>query len=236
MENQVRGKCYDCYRPKKNCLCKILEPFETTFKFVLLMHPKEAKKQPLGTGRLTNKALLNCEIIIDKTFDKNTKVQEYLQNPLYQPYLLYPGKNAHNLSKEPYKLSHKIPLLFILDGTWPCAKSMLRDSPTLHNIPRLSFQSETISRFKIKQQPAKYCLSTIESVYEVLTLLEKQKIENTNGRKERLLFALDAMVEFQIKCANDPNLVSYKRKKPYKGIEERKPSLKWQERSVCFLD
>ncbi len=200
------------------------------------MHPKEAKKQPLGTGRITHKALTNSEIIIDQTFDQNLRVQEYLNDPKWDCYLLYPGRQAHNLSEKPFQKSQGQPVLFVLDGTWPCAKSMLRDSPSLHSLPRLSFTNNKKSRFHIKHQPAEYCLSTLESIYEVLSLLEEQNIEEKNPDKDCLLEAMDAMVTFQIKCANDPNLESYKRKKAYKTPSERKPTVKSIERSVFFLD
>ncbi len=235
MEQETRGKCYECYRPRKNCLCGYIQPFETLFRFVILMHPKEARKQPLGTGRITHKSLVNSEIIIDKNFDHNKRVQSYLKSSEWDCYLLYPGRQAVNLSEKKVMIKGK-PLLFILDGTWPCAKSMLRDSPSLHSLPRLSFTNQKKSRFYIKHQPAEYCLSTVESVYEVLSLLEENGIEKKNSKKESMLKALDEMVAFQVQCANDPNLESYKRKKPYKSPSERKPSVKWDERSIIFLD
>ena len=57
------SKCYRCFRPEKSCYCKYIKSFDCGVKFVLLMHPKEAFKQKTGTGRLTNIALIDSEII-----------------------------------------------------------------------------------------------------------------------------------------------------------------------------
>ena len=48
----MREICYKCLRSKENCFCRFLNPFDSGIKFVILMHPKEAKRQRTGTGRI----------------------------------------------------------------------------------------------------------------------------------------------------------------------------------------
>jgi DTW domain-containing protein YfiP len=232
-----RVSCSQCHRSAKACFCSKITPFSTNFEFRLLMHPKEAKKEKVGTGRLTNIALNNCEIIIDEKFDDNKEVQ-IIDSDTYFPILLYPGEESFNISStdfasDPFK--GKKPLLFIIDGTWPCAKSMMRDSKSLHFLPRISFNADVESIFSIKHQPAKYCLSTIESIYQVLIALERQGLESLEGKAEHLLEVLQLVVDFQFKCANDPNIQSYRsHQQIYKKPSERRVSSKWDSRKICF--
>lgn len=236
-----RFVCLDCLRPPVACLCKHIKAFATNIHFCILMHPKEARKQKVGTGRLTHLILKNSQIIVDENFDDNPHVQKILNGDEYEPYLLYPGKNSTNLTTDKFQFKEptkKKPLIFILDGTWPCAKSMMRESRCLHHLPRLSFSHESTSRFVIKHQPAKYCLSTIESVYVLLSHLEALSLEETENKKENLLELLEQLVKFQIKCASDPNLNHYRRdrdcSRPYKDPSERVNSKKWESRLICF--
>lgn len=233
-----RTKCLQCMRKVEACFCHELKPFDTKFAFCILMHPKEAKKERIATGRLCNIILDNSQIIIDEHFDQNKQVQTILRSPKYFPMLLYPGTKSINLSNTDLpieSLGNRTPIIFVIDATWSCAKSMMRESTCLHQLPRISFEIKTTSRFSVKQQPAKYCLSTIESVYEVLSLLELQKLEELGESKEMLLFALKKLVDYQIECANDPSKANYRRKtEPFHLNSERVPSKKWEKRNICY--
>ena len=235
-----RVHCLECMRPQKACLCHHIEPFETQTQFCILMHPMEAKKESVGTGRYTNKCLKNCRIIVGESFDEDKEVQKILKDESLYPMILYPGESSINISttkinRDDFK--GKTPLIFVIDGTWPCAKSMMRDSKSLHDLPRVSFDNNEESKFSIKHQPAKYCLSTIESVYKLISELEKQGLENVGAQKETMPHLLSELVKFQIKCANDPALQTYKRKRSsYKSPSERKNAKRWEQRKICFED
>jgi DTW domain-containing protein YfiP len=234
-----RDVCHSCLRPPEACFCEHIRPFETNFEFVLLMHPKEFKKEPIGTGRYTNKALKNCQIIVDATFDENKQLQSILNDENRKVFLLYPGEDSINISESQNSELNvlledgKQPVILIIDGTWACAKSMMRDSHCLHNLPRLSFSTSITSKFHIKLQPADYCLSTIESVYVLLDELEKRGLEKIGEKKEILLQTLDRMVQFQVQCANDPNKKGYRRGQ-FKSKEQRQIPKKWDYRKICF--
>ena len=49
------------------------------------MHPKEAYKQKIGTGRLTHLSLIDSELIIGVDFTENDAVNSYINNPAYYP-------------------------------------------------------------------------------------------------------------------------------------------------------
>lgn len=211
-----RERCYKCYRPKSSCICKYInKPIKTNTKFVILMHPKEFRKTKNGTGHMTNNSLENCELFVGIDFSNHKRVNELLQDNTYEPYILYPDKNSIKLNNEPLSKKKK-PLIFIIDSTWPCSKKILRESKNLHNLKKVSFEHDLSSQFKIKTQPNKYCLSTIESTLCVIEQLNKQNIEDIKETDIiNFLKPFEKMVEYQINCARDENnQVRYK--VPYK--------------------
>lgn len=235
-----RPTCLKCYRPSRACFCEHIKPFNTKVRICLLMHPLEAKKSHIGTGRMARVALENSEIIVDPDFDKNERFNKLIDSDEYIPMLLYPGEGSININSELPSNSFstkKTPLIFILDATWPCAKTMMKNTTKLHKLPKISFSNTIHSKFEIKQQPANYCLSTIESIYYLLSALEDQGAESLADQKETLLVALAKTVEFHQACANDPTLNNYKRDSQLpKKTTDRISSKKWETRSICYLN
>ena len=73
----------------------------TRTRFVFLMHPKEYKQEKAATGRLTRLCLTNSELHMGIAFDEHEAVQDLIRDPMNLPVLLYPGRDALNLS-DPY--------------------------------------------------------------------------------------------------------------------------------------
>ena len=201
--NCAMSKCYRCFRPEKSCYCKYIKSFDCGVKFVLLMHPKEAFKQKTGTGRLTNIALIDSEIIIGVDFTENKRLLELLSDEQYYPVLLYPDENAWTASNPALKTQlgeNKKLLVIVLDATWPLAKKMLKLSPNLHEIPKISFRAGYRSQFKFKKQPAEECLSSIESCYYLIKELQTNEVVKIQPEDapEVLLDVFSKMVEYQL--------------------------------------
>ncbi len=176
------------------------------------MHPKEYKKEKNGTGHMTGLQLKNSEIIVGVDFTDNKRVNEILEKQRSSSFLLYPGKDNFNLStresSETNSLLGSNPNIFILDGTWPCARKMLKLSTNLQTLKRVSFDNTIESKFIIKQQPASLCLGTIESVYTVLNLLNKAGIEQSDTKD--FLLPFQKMIEYQVECIINPNNKKYR--------------------------
>ena len=176
------------------------------------MHPKEFKKEKNGTGHMTKLQLENSEIIVGVDFSDNARVNEILSDENNSSFLLYPGKDNFNLttstSSEMISFLGDKPHIFILDGTWPCARKMLKLSKNLQKLKRVSFDNKIKSKFIIKQQPASLCLSTIESVYTVLNLLTEGKVEQFEGKD--FLNPFEKMIEYQVECILNPNNKNYR--------------------------
>ncbi len=180
---------------------------ETRTRIVLLMHPKELRHQKCTTGRLTCLNLANSEIIPGVSFDCNPRFRTLVDDPRNYPVLLYPGGGAMSMRGGSFPASapgeHKL-VVFLIDGTWHCSRTIVRKSPSLMRLPRLAIEPAAPSRFRIKRQPAPWCLSTIEAAHELLLALEAAGVD-VYPDKNRLLQAFHAMQDFQIlQTANAP--------------------------------
>jgi DTW domain-containing protein YfiP len=167
----------------------------------------EYKKEKIGTGHITKLQLENSEIIVDVDFTNNDRVNEILNNEKTCSFLLYPGKESFNLSQRKSSEINTFmdinPTIFLLDGTWPCARKMLKLSKNLQKLKRVSFENKIKSKFIIKQQPDPLCLSTIESVYMVLNLLKKANMEHCDTKD--FLLPFEKLIEHQIEHIINPN-------------------------------
>jgi DTW domain-containing protein YfiP len=231
--------CYRCFKQAKNCLCQLIVPFDSGFEFVFLMHPMEAKKEKMGTGRLTHSFLKNSKLIIGVDFTHNAEVNALISENVC--YVMYPGEDAINVSSgdvskiEIHQEKNQKIVIFLIDGTWPCAKKMMKLSSNLHLLPRISFDVTQESIFEIKEQPSKFCLSTIESIHLFLSECEKKNLIKLNSSHDKMIEVFKEMIEYQKKCASDPSLNTYRRKSVgYKPKEERTTSKKWESRSIIY--
>ena len=199
-------------RPSSTCICKHISPFQTKTRFIILMHPKEYKKEKNGTGHMTKLQLENSEIIVGVDFTNNNRVNEILTKEKSCSFLLYPGKDNFNLSirksSEINSFMGNNPHIFLLDGTWPCARKMLKLSKNLQKLKRVSFDNKIKSKFIIKQQPESLCLSTIESVYTVLNLLKEGDLEQCETKD--FLIPFEKMIEYQLEYIQNPNHKNYR--------------------------
>ena len=224
----MRVMCYRCFWPQSLCWCASLRPMPTRTRFVFLMHPKEFKEEKAGTGRLTHLCLPNSELHMGQGFEDDTAVQALINDPGNFPVLLYPGQAAGNLSDGGQaaafgrQLGERRLVVFLLDATWRGARKMLSLSPSLQRLPRILFTPSAPSRYVIKQQPAAGCLSTLEAVHELLTVLARTGLD-AYPDPAQLLDVFQRMQDFQIKCAADPERGGYRRH-PYSAPEQRTPA------------
>ncbi|AUN97122.1 hypothetical protein C0V70_03160 [Bacteriovorax stolpii] len=245
-KNAKEDFCFKCHRLQKYCLCPLIKPFETKMKFVILMHPMEAKKEKQGTGRICLATLKNSHMIMGVDFTENEEVNALINDPNNSCFTMYPGERSLNVSEHDVaplnKLldENKTIILFLIDGTWPCAKKMMRESKNIQSLPRISFTATHTSIFEIKEQPADYCLSTLESIHFFIQECNRRGVENTAKAEDNLIDVFKAMIKFQMDCALDPNRSSYKRgsKLGYSKKEDRVKAKKWltKSRSVILPD
>lgn len=201
----MREFCYNCFRPKETCLCKFLKPFDPGIKFVFLMHPKEAKRQRTGTGRVAHAGLIDSEILVGIDFTKNERLCALLSDPQYYPVLLYPDENAWNSKKEGFReaVGNKKLLAIIIDSTWFCSKKMIRLSSNIMELPKVSFSNKYKSIFTFKKEPSEECVSTIETCYYLIKEMQEAGIADKNASPECLMNAFKELIKMQLQKEND---------------------------------
>jgi len=205
---EMREKCYKCYRPKKSCMCKYIQKIETNTRFIIIMHPKEFKKTKNNTGRFTHQSLPNSKIYIGIDFNNNDEINSIINDTDNSCFVLYPGEDSIKLNHQTIQKENKTNVIFIIDSTWPCSNKILAVSKNISTLPKVSFEHNKASAYKIKTQPNKYCLSTIESTLCILELLNQHKIENIDqDALDSFLKPFEQMVQYQINCvlASDIN-------------------------------
>jgi len=238
-EVKSRTYCYTCWRKVSLCLCEKITPFTTETKFSLLMHPMEAKRQRLGTGRLMKASIKGTSLFYDVNMDIDDNFQKSLNDPNKFNVLLYPAENPEFIDgdkipdswKGPLQIEKRALTLNLIDATWPMAKKMMRLSKTLQKMPKVSFCGDYQSRFTIKHQPNKKCLSTIETAFYCLEGLKKMGLEpHLHNQHQGLLKILEHLVKFQVNCEVDPTVRcsrGKKRNQHKKCLQKTKDELKF---------
>ncbi len=173
------------------CYCALLPRLETATRVVILQHTRE-RDMAIGTARMASLALANAELHVGVDWSHSAPLAAALSDPARPPVLLYPGKDARDILREP-------PVgpvtLVVVDGTWAQARSVVRDNPVLGALPRYAFSAPEPSRYRIRREPrAEYC-STIEALMHVLGVLEGDP-----AKFRELLVPFEAMIDAQLAC------------------------------------
>lgn len=151
---------------------------------------------PIGTARMAHLALAGSRLLDGIAFDDDPRLTDLFAADAVAPgsvAVLFPGPEARTLDAWPTAPPTK---LVVLDGTWHQAGKLLRENPRLAALPRLAFMPAAPGRYRIRKEPRDECLSTIEAIGAVLTVLEHDA-----ALGEALLRPFDAMVEAQLEHA-----------------------------------
>lgn len=198
-------RCPRCQKKGDFCLCKYTKEVDSGIKFVLLMHPKEVKKNRTGTGWITRISLKDCEILEGLDFSKNKRLNELLTDSRYYPVLLYPGEDAWNAEKPGFKeeINDRTVLAIIIDATWFCSRKIIQRNPDLLKLPKITFAGEYRSIFTFKKEPRPECVSTIETCYYLIKEFQKIGLANQDADPEPLMNVFKQMIKNQIRAENE---------------------------------
>ena len=94
--------------------------------------------------------------------------------------------------------SGKVPLIFIIDGTWHNARKMIKHSRNLHDLPFICFTPNHASQFQVRRQPHAHCLSTIEAIHRVLEIFDNNRALTGPRPYDNLLRVFSFMVSRQL--------------------------------------
>lgn len=183
-----RALCVRCLRPSSACWCGELAPIAAATHVVFLQHPRESRVA-IGTCRMAHLALTGSELHRGVSFESMPRVRALVADAGGDVAVLYPGDDAC----EPATLAATPRTLIVLDGTWHQVRTMWRENPSLHRLPRIGFTPRAPGNYRIRREPAPHCLATVEAVVEILG-----RLEGDPDRFRPMLRAFDHMVETQL--------------------------------------
>jgi DTW domain-containing protein YfiP len=173
---EYRHGCPRCRRPRSDCYCSVISPFESEPRFIILSQPREAKHR-LGTGRMAHLCLANSALFEGVDFSDDDRVNRVINDPANYPILLHLSRFSINLSRLTWSErqtlipSDRKVVIFVLDGTWKSVRKMIRLSKNLARLPMVCFEPPTPSAYRIRREPRPQCYSTIEAIHQVIDLL-----------------------------------------------------------------
>lgn len=209
-----RPRCHTCGRPQRACYCEHVTPITTRTKIIILQHPRESRVA-INTARIARLCLPQAELLVGTGWGDDSQLAKQLQNPAREPFLLYPGPGARDISE---LHTNKPVTLVVIDGTWSQSRAVVRNSPALGRLPRYAFVPERESEYRIRREPRPDFVSTIEALVNVLGRLEGDKGVST------LLQPFRAMVDFQLSCVKLEHVPRRRLRPKHKPQPPRIPS------------
>jgi len=158
--------CPRCYKDKSLCICDMIAPVPTRLHVLILQHPQEPDKE-LGSARIANLALEHSTLNVGLSWPNLSKA---LGRPAVHSNwgVLYLGSKPEGVER-PKVSGAPLEGIVVLDGTWAQAKTMWWRNPWLLKLKRLILTPSRRSLYgKLRKEPRRECLSTIESVAEAL--------------------------------------------------------------------
>ena len=197
--------CPSCYKPLPLCICDSITPIENRIALLILQHPQE-QDRALGTARLTALHFKNAVLKIGLSWPSLSKA---LGRPVRDPQrwaVLYLGSakvedldtksdivainRKGEIEGNQRAILKDIEGIVLLDGTWSQAKALWWRNAWMLKCQRVILGPAKPSLYgKLRREPRRDGLSTIEAAAMLLAALEKRPdIEATlSANFERML-------------------------------------------------
>ena len=169
------NRCPRCEIRKPLCFCSLIPEIVLETRVIILMHTFE---EPLttNTAKLTNKALINSEIIIHGKKDERLSAEQLCQTGR-TPLLLYPSPFATELTPEfVSKLSRPVSLI-VPDANWRQTTKFVRREPAIAGIPHVKLSPGPPSEYRLKTQRHESGVCTLEAIARAIGLLESPEAQ-----------------------------------------------------------
>jgi DTW domain-containing protein YfiP len=180
------ASCPKCLKEDSLCICEDIAPVKTKLHVLILQHPQEPDKE-LGSARIARLALENSTMRIGLSWPNLAKAlgrpaahgswgvlylggrrEKSKLGPAASPRLGVVTKTGKVLEFNGAELEG----IVVLDGTWAQAKTMWWRNAWLLKLKRLTLNPPRLSLYgRLRKEPRRECLSTIESIAEALEAL-----------------------------------------------------------------
>ncbi|MCL4720483.1 MAG: DTW domain-containing protein [Gammaproteobacteria bacterium] len=190
--------CPACGKPAGLCICDRVEPVDTRLRVIILQHPRE-QDEVLGTARLVALTLPGAEIRIGLSWpsldaaigETGADRSRWAVLAVAKPPAELPeearGANVVVMERTGRLRDLRRPGLagiILLDGTWSQAKTLWWRNPWLLRLPRVLLNPREPSLYgRLRQEPRKGWVSTLEAVADVLPALGEPEVVRDNLRR-----------------------------------------------------
>jgi DTW domain-containing protein len=196
--------CPTCGKPAALCVCDGVTPIDNKVFVLILQHPQE-QDRALATARLTALHFKNALLKIGLSWPSLTKILGRPADPQLWAVLYLgsvkaseaaPGRDIVLVDKKGTAVANQDRVLrdlegvILLDGTWSQAKALWWRNAWMLKCRRVVLGPRQPSRYgRVRREPRRDALSTIESAAMLLAHLEKRpEVEATLGASfERML-------------------------------------------------
>lgn len=174
--------CERCFKATELCVCEAISPQPTKLQVLILQHPQEPDHE-LGTGMLAHLVLPNSTLKIGLSWrNLNAALNSKAANASRWA-VLYLGSGVKGTGSpealqfvsskgNPVDAPAELDGIVVLDGTWSQAKALWWRNAWLLKLRRVILNPKQRSLYKeLRKEPRQDCLSTIESLAELLTAL-----------------------------------------------------------------
>lgn len=169
-----RKICDRCRYVTRLCICdafptKQISICDGRVYLVMIQHPAE-QGTFLNTVRILGQ-VVQMESMSARAVKSLGPLQKYIDAPdKYNIVVLFPHKDAKHV-RDYMPLEEKCDkklVIIVLDGTWNSVRNLYNWSPLLKQYPSVSFQPDYVDTqyYKIRKEPHRGCMSTIEAVAE----------------------------------------------------------------------
>ena len=186
---EVEKPCSHCKRVARYCVCDCVTSIRTKTKLLILQHPQEPGVD-IGTAPILSAAFPgtivktglswpNLKKILGADVDQKRWGVLYLGSVRVEDLpdtrsLFAVDKKGIPLEQSDATLK-QLEGIVILDGTWSQAKTLWWRNAWLLKLPRLVLKPKLRSRYDaIRKEPRTGCLSSVETVGEVMNVLERR--------------------------------------------------------------
>jgi tRNA-uridine aminocarboxypropyltransferase len=202
---EVIPDCPSCHKPLPLCVCDSIAPIENRIELLILQHPQE-QDRALGTARLTALHFTNAVVKIGLSWPSLSKaLGRAVPDPSRWAVLYLGSAKVADLdtSSEIVAIDRKgeiednqrailkdIEGIVLLDGTWSQAKALWWRNAWMLKCQRVILGPKRPSRYgKLRREPRRDGLSTIEAAAMLLASLEKRPdiAETLHASFERML-------------------------------------------------
>lgn len=171
------SRCPKCHLLRVACLCQKVPELKSAAVFFLLVHQRELAKGS-NTGHLVFNAMANADYELWARTEPPAKLLALLNSPKHQGYLLFTAEEGTPLVEDiarDQSSSDKIPVCILIDSTWQQARKMVRQSPYLKCLPRLSLSPTSKSQYRLRRNQLDIGMSTCEAAIGLLEQLGESK-------------------------------------------------------------